>query len=141
MILGCFTYTTSLYNVVPRKVSSVTVTRIHRSSIPGLSVQWTKPESDLRITSYILECSTTGGEVVYRKNIGAGFTKVKNKAIHWLLAGTTYRVRVKAVSSLGEGEFSDDKIQTTFKGTNSSTIVNSFMHACVYVCLHLHICV
>ena len=77
--------------------------------------------------------------MVYRKNIGAGFNKVKNKVIHWLQAGTTYRVRVKAVSSLGDGEFSDDIFQTTFKGTNSNTTVNSFMHACECMCLHLYL--
>ena len=98
---------------VPAKVSSVSLSKEVRSGGPALRVTWDSPQSDVAITHY---------EVQYKQTGTAWSTPVINISplattthLEGLQAGTSYNVRVRAVSAIGEGEWSDVETITTYQ--------------------------
>ena len=81
---------------------------------PSLTVTWTEPQSDLGISNY---------QVQYRKSedtewipgpiLSRSMTFINLPA---LAAGTVYSVRVRAVSAVGAGNWSNAQTERTYKG-------------------------
>ena len=104
--------------VVPNKVSLTAnqVTRTVTSNKPSLRVTWSAPSSDRTITSYKIEYrrGTSGSWMERTSNSNTTMVTIEN-----LQLGTLYQVRVRAVSDLGDGAWSDTVSRTTFNGINS----------------------
>ena len=94
---------------VPSKVNRPSVTKAVSLGRPALRVIWTAPSSERTITKY---------QVLYRINGASWITKdVKSTSttLEKLSAGTSYQVRVRAVSNLAAGPFSDIVTITTYR--------------------------
>ena len=101
--------------VVPNKVSLSTnqVTRTVTSNKPSLQVTWNAPSSDRTITSYKIQYrGGTSGSWMERTSTG----NTRMVTIENLQLGTLYQVRVRAVSDLGDGAWSNTVSMTTFTG-------------------------
>ena len=101
--------------LVPNKVSLTTnqVTRTITSNQPSLSVTWNAPSSGRTITSYKIEYrrGTSGSWMERTSNSNTTMVTIEN-----LQLGTLYQVRVRAVSDLGDGAWSNTVSMTTFTG-------------------------
>ena len=101
--------------LVPSRITNVTVSKDVREGKPILRVNWTAPQSDVNISQY---------QVWYKRN---GTTSWSNQVTETpptttaildlssdLTAGTTYNVRVRAVSTAGHGDWSEVLTETTY---------------------------
>ena len=99
---------------VPSQVTGVVVSKATRSRKPALRVTWTTPQSDVIILQY---------QVEYRRQGTSSWRKINpvssgsNMAtIHRALdAGISYEVRIRAVSAIGNGTWSEMESETTYK--------------------------
>ena len=92
-------------------VGGVTVNNIR--GLPSLKISWDMPSSDRPILYY---------EVEYREITNMAWIKespnptVTFTTLIGLMLATTYEVRVRAVSDVGNGTWSDTVNETTFNG-------------------------
>ena len=82
----------------------------------ALVVYWSTSSSDLPVITYDIEHEANPLDNSWLSQSvsalhGNSFTLIG------LVAGTLYRVRVRAVSVLGQGDYSDIKEQYTYRGT------------------------
>ena len=80
---------------------------------PSLTVTWTVPQSDLVILNY---------QVEYRRSENTYWIPGPNLSLRMtftnlpaLTAGTVYSVRVRAVSAVGDGNWSKVQTEQTYK--------------------------
>ena len=99
---------------MPAKVTEVSLSKKVRSGAPALRVTWDTPQSDVAISRY---------EVQYRsgtqwKNALAAtvLPPATTTDLESLQAGTSYSVRVRAVSAIGYGDWSDTEVITAYTG-------------------------
>ena len=101
------------FGVVPSKVTGVTLSPMVTSNQPSLHVTWSAPSSDRTIQHY---------QVDYRVGTSSSWsTRSPNPTstsvtLTGLQSGTTYQVRVRAVSDVGNGTWSDTVSRTTYDG-------------------------
>ena len=93
-------------------VENVTLVKNARNDQPSLDVSWNEPSSDRTILYY---------EVEYRE-MGMDWADqlLNSTAVYTTLTGlmpeSAYEVRVRAVSDVGNGTWSDTVNETTFDG-------------------------
>lgn len=85
----------------------------------SLTLSWTAPTSDLPITGYIVEYTASGGSA---QTISTG-TTATTYAITGLTNGTTYTMRVAAVSDVGAGAYSATANGTPVSGVDVEYLV------------------
>ena len=107
--------------IVPSKVSRLTLTKAATAGRPALTVTWTAPQSDRPITKYQLQYRRSGTTDWITMNVTSTSTILEN-----LSAGTSYQVKVRAVSDVGAGPYSDVVTQITPRGTNVTTAFDVF---------------
>ena len=101
--------------IVPNKVllTANQVTTTVTSNKPSLSITWSAPSSNRPITSYKIQYrSGTSGSWM-----GTSTGNTRMVTLENLQLGTLYQVRVRAVSDLGDGPWSNIVSKTTFNGT------------------------
>ena len=83
------------------------------SNQPSLQVTWSAPSSERPIQHYQLDyrVDTSGSWSTWSPNPTSTSVTLTD-----LQRGTTYQVRVRAVSEVGNGTWSDTANQTTFNG-------------------------
>ena len=83
------------------------------SNQPSLRVTWSAPSSDSTIQHYQVDygVGTSGSWSTRSPN-----PTTTSVTLTGLQSGTTYQVRVRAVSDLGNGEWSDTVSETTYDG-------------------------
>ena len=96
---------------MPSKVGPPTLTKAARSGRPALTVAWTAPQSDRPITKYQVQYRKSGATSWITKDVTSRSTTLEN-----LPAGTSYQVKVRAVSDVGSGPYSDVGTLSTFQG-------------------------
>ena len=101
---------------VPSKVGPPTLTKAARSGKPVLTVTWTTPQSDRPITKYQVQYRRSGTTSWSTKDVTSRSITLEN-----LPAGTSYQVRVRAVSDVGAGPYSNVGTQITPRGMNVTT--------------------
>ena len=104
--------------IVPIMVSLTAnqVTTTVTSNKPSLRVTWSAPSSDRPITSYKIQYrSGTSGSWMERTSTG----NTRMVTLDNLQLGTLYQVRVRAVSDLGDGAWSNPVSKTTFNGIHT----------------------
>ena len=98
--------------LVPGQVVGLTLSSSVTNNQPSLSVSWTTVQHDLSLqyqVDYRVSGSTTWGTV--SPNPTSTSTTLES-----LQLGTTYEVRVRAVSDIGNGTWSDISSETTNSG-------------------------
>ena len=84
---------------------------------------WTAPSSERTITKFQVQyCNRTSGTSEWStKDVTSRSTTLEN-----LSAGTSYEVRVRAVSDVGSGPYSLIRTNTTYPGMNSIAIIFTY---------------
>jgi hypothetical protein len=97
---------------VPTEITPPIITKAARLGSPALHVSWTSPPSERPITTFQLQYKRDGSSswVDHTVTSLSVFIYLEN-----LLPGTTYQVRVRAVSDVGEGAFSAVVNDTTYR--------------------------
>ena len=80
---------------------------------PSLNVGWTAPQSDRTIQYYQVDYRVSGSTTWSRASPNPTSTST---TLENLQLGTTYEVRVRAVSDIGNGTWSDTISETTVNG-------------------------
>ena len=111
-------YIHPLFYTVPSKVNPPTLTRAVKVGKPALTVTWTVPraQNDRPITKYQVQYRRSGTTSWSTKDVTSRSTTLEN-----LPAGTSYQVRVRAVSDVGAGPYSDVGTQITHRGMYVAT--------------------
>ena len=100
-----------IYCVVPGMVENVTLVRNASNGQPSLDVSWDEPSSDIAILYYEVEYREIGQSLTDQI-----LTTVTYTALTDLMPATTYEVRVRAMSDVGNGTWSDTVNETTCDG-------------------------
>ena len=101
----------NLFYVVPDQVTAVTLTRTVTTNQPSLNVSWTALQSDRTIQYYQVDYRVSGSTTWSRVSPNPTTTST---TLENLQLGTTYEVRVRAVSDVGSGTWSDTISETTY---------------------------
>ena len=102
-----------LITLVPDQVGQVIVTRGLTAGQPSLNISWDMPSSDRPILYYEIERRINGTDVIVTTKANFNFTTV---TLDNLLQAANYIVRVRAVSDVGSGPWSDTVNETTCGG-------------------------
>ena len=95
------------------------VTRTVTLNKPSLGVTWSAPSSNRPITSYKIQYRR-GTSGIWMERTSNGNTRMVTLVN--LQLGTMYQVRVRVVSDLGDGAWSNVVNKTTFNGKAIHTI-------------------
>ena len=79
---------------------------------PALRVTWDSPKSDVTITRYEVQYRT-GSQWMSAADV-TGSPPPTTTYLESLQAGTLYSVRVRAVSDVGDGDWSNTAMETTY---------------------------
>ena len=101
-------------------MTGVAVSKAIRSGKPALSVTWTTPHSDVIISQYQVEYRRSGTNWRAASPVSPGSTT--STLLEALDAGTVYEVRIRAVSAIGNGTWSEVESEVTYK----SELCNEF---------------
>ena len=107
---------TSFFNVlflslVPDQVTAVTLTRTVTTNQPSLNVSWTTPQSGRAIQYYQVDYRVRDSTTWSRASPNPTTTST---TLENLQLETTYEVRVRAVSDVGNGTWSNTSSATTY---------------------------
>ena len=94
----------------PSRISRVYLTKTVRDQRPALRVNWTTPQSDIVISHYQVQYGLKTSRRM-RFNVSLSANSV---ILTRLNAGTEYNVRVRAVSDVGDGMWSEEQSERTF---------------------------
>ena len=97
---------------VPFQVTGVDVSKATRSGQPTLSVTWTTPTSELTISKYQVQYRRSGTKWRAANLVSPGSNT--STLLEALDAGTVYEVRIRAVSAIGNGPWSEVESETTY---------------------------
>ena len=97
--------------LVPSQISRISLTKPTGYETPALRVNWTSPQSEVAILQYWVQ---------YRKSADTHWKThiilppATSADITGLDAGTAYSVRVRAVSDVGAGNWSEEQTESTY---------------------------
>ena len=106
------------YYTVPSQVTVVAVSKAIRLGKPALRVTWTAPQSDVTISEYQVEYKKHSTDWRTANLVSPGLATFT--LLEALDAGTVYKVRIRAVSAIGNGTWSRVKSETTYTSELSS---------------------
>ena len=102
-------------------MTGVSVAPAVRSNAPALMVTWDSSQSDVAITHYQVQYMTSTTSWMQAPDI-TGSPPATTTFLEGLEAGTSYSVQVRAVSSIGNGAWSETTSRSTYSseypGTN-----------------------
>ena len=110
-----------LFPTVPQKITQVNVKRTITARLPSLSIAWSVPESEPFVHYYQVDYGQNTSGSWKRWSPDPNTTSV---TITDLLLGTHYIVRVRAVSEVGIGSWSNEFGNATYDGKK---------HFCTYI--------
>ena len=93
-------------------MTGVDVSKATSSGKPALRVTWTTPQSDVTISQYQVEYRRSGTNWRAANLVSPGSTT--STLLEALDAGTVYKVRLRAVSAIGNGTWSRVELETTY---------------------------
>ena len=118
---GCLNVSLHLFKCT---VTGVTLSKEVRSGAPALRVTWDSPQSDVDITHYEVQYRSAGTQWMNAPTITVS-PPTTTTHLEGLQAGTSYSVRVRAVSNGEEGEWSNNVEETTFDSESSGMLDNA----------------
>ena len=92
-------------------MTGVELSKVIRPGKPALRVTWTTPQSDLSISQYLVEYRRSGTNWRAASPVSPGSTT--STLLEALDAGIVYEVRIRAVSAIGNGTWSEVESETT----------------------------
>ena len=95
-------------------MTGVAVSKAIHSEKPALRVTWTTPQSDVPISQYQVEYRRSGTNWRAASPVSPGSTT--STLLEALDAGTVYEVRIRAVSAIGNGTWSEVQAEVTYMG-------------------------
>ena len=101
------------YCTVPSQVTGVEVSEAIRSGKPALRVTWTTPQSDVTISQYQVQYKRPSIDWRTANLVSPGSTP--STLLEALDTGTVYKVRIRAVSAIGNGTWSRVESEMTDK--------------------------
>ena len=106
-------------------MTGVSVAAAVRSNAPALMVTWDSSQSEVAISHYQVQYMTSTTSWMQAPNI-TGSPPATTTYLEGLEAGTLYSVRVRAVSSIGNGPWSGTTSRSTYSseysGMNGSEV-------------------
>ena len=93
-------------------MTGVAVSKAKLLGKAALMVIWTTPQSDVTISEYQVEYRRSGTNWRAANPISPGSTT--STLLEALDAGTVYEVRIRAVSAIGNGPWSEVESETTY---------------------------
>ena len=81
---------------------------------PALRVNWTTPQSDTTISQYQVQYRTLNSRT-WDEASTMSTVSATSAILTELIAGTKYNVRVRAVSASGEGRWSREEMNRTYR--------------------------
>ena len=103
-------------------MTGVAVSKTTRSRKPALRVTWTAPQSDVTISQYQVQYRRQGSS--FWRKVNPALSRSTTTTVHKALAaGTVYEVRVRAVSAIGNGTWSEVQSETTYKSKLSRELM------------------
>ena len=111
---ACFILAVCISLTAPSRITTISLTKtmLERHK-PSLTVTWTEPQSELGISNYQVEYrKSENTHWIPGPNVSRSMTFTNLPA---LTAGTVYSVRVKAVSAVGDGNWSKVQTERTYK--------------------------
>ena len=105
------------------------VSKATSSGIPALRVTWTTLQSNVTISQYQVEYRRRRTNWWAAESVFLGPTT--STLLEALDAGTVYKVRVRAVSAIGNGTWSRVESETTYTSELCSELLLSGSHKCV----------
>ena len=119
-------------------VENVILVKNASNGQPSLDVSWDMPSSDRPILYYEVEYIEMGMDWPGQSlNSNATYTTLTG-----LMPATTYEVRVRAVSDVGNGNWSDTVNETTFDGRfNLNTCTTLWLYCYTILCIYCKICI
>ena len=101
---------------VPSQVIGVTLSKEVRSNRTALKVTWKIPKSDVSLYEYHVQYRRSGTSswsiTTLNSSAAAAFSYIEDPEV---IPGSEYQVRVRAVSVIGLGTWSEVKSETTFQ--------------------------
>ena len=98
----------------------VSVSKAIRSGKPALRVTWTAPQNDVTISQYQVEYKNHSTDWRAANLVSPG--SATSTLLEALDAGTVYEVRIRAVSAIGNGPWSEVESEVTYMGELSSEV-------------------
>ena len=98
---------------VPSQVTGLSLSKAVSSKLPVLQATWTIPQSDKPIFWYHLQYKIHGTTFWGSQRTISGSTE-NSTIVTGLEAGTEYNVRVRAVSAVGDGNWSAVQTERTY---------------------------
>ena len=123
----CLLQFSHLLKVTPN-VTDVTVSKDVKDGKPSLRVTWKALQNVTNLLEYHVEYRRNG-TLSWEDNRVSAQPSTTSTLLPALLPGTTYNVRVRAVSAAGEGEWSVVHTETTCN--------SEFIHLHVQLCHHV----
>ena len=102
-------------------MTGVAVSKAIRSGKPALRVTWTTPQSDVTISEYQVEYKNRSTDWRRAAKL-VSHESAKFTLVEVLDAGTVYEVRIRAVSAIGNGTWSEVESETTYMSELSIVI-------------------
>ena len=99
---------------VPSQVTGLTLSKVVRSGATVLWVTWTTPQGNVTIYQYRVQYKLSGTTTWRSELIVLGSPPPTSTILTGLNAGIEYNVRVKAVSAVGAGNWSEEQSETTY---------------------------
>ena len=116
----------------PSKVTDVCVTKSEEEDgTLTMNVSWTTPQSDLPITEYEVEYKTSGMKSWINATHHSVMPPANYTALTGLDVATEYRIRVRALSVIGTGEWSDEQMDKSELGM----VLRMVTVLCVWKCI------
>ena len=97
--------------LVPSQISRISLTKPTGYETPALRVSWTSPKSEVAIFQYWVQYRKSEDTHWKMRIISPPATSTD---ITGLDAGTNYSVRVRAVSDVGSGNWSEEQTKNTY---------------------------
>ena len=94
-------------------MTGVAVSKAIHLGKPALRVTWTTPQSDVTISQYQVQYKKTNTD--WRAANPVSPDSTTSTLLEALDAGTVYEVRIRAVSAIGNGTWSREESETTYK--------------------------
>jgi len=99
----------------PSQVTGVALSKNLRRGRPSLIVTWTAPQSDAPISQYRIQYKRTGAVFWGSEAATAGPPFPTSVTLISLAVATNYIVRVRATSPAGEGIWSEEQTERTYR--------------------------
>ena len=110
------THSHCMHSAVPDQVSGVRF--VHSASENSLSVEWSRPQSDVPILYYEIRFRRRTGSHSWQGPVNATTESVTLRII--VVPSASYGVHIRAVSSIGEGPYSlEETVKCLFQHTHT----------------------